>query len=59
MLRRWIRKKLYPSFDCELCVGQEYWQGCYCAYYGATAPGEGPSTFIYYARKVAKFLRLV
>lgn len=40
--RRWLRARLYPSYECEQCVGQEAWQGCYCAYYGATAPSEGP-----------------
>ena len=33
-----VRRALWPPFECELCVGQEYWQGCYCAYHGATAP---------------------
>lgn len=28
----------WPFYDCELCVGQEYWQGCYCAYYEADGP---------------------
>lgn len=59
MIRSWIAKKLYPDFACEGCVGQEYWQGCYCAYHGATGPGEGPSIFISYARRVAKFLKLL
>lgn len=39
----WMRKVYdlaYPPYDCEQCVGQEPWQGCYCSYHGAVAPGE-------------------
>ena len=34
-LKGYLRDKLWPSYECDLCVGQEYWQGCYCAYYEA------------------------
>ena len=27
LLRGWLRKQLYPGFECEQCVGQEWWQG--------------------------------
>lgn len=37
----WLRRMAWPLYECQLCVGQEYWQGCYCAYHGAIAPG-GP-----------------
>lgn len=38
-----VRSWLYPSYECELCVGQEPWQGCYCAHHGAVAAGgDGP-----------------
>lgn len=37
--------KGWPSYACELCVGQEPQQGCYCAYYGASAPGCPPTRF--------------
>lgn len=39
---RWLARLCYPSYECEQCVGQEYWQGCYCAYHGASAPCHGP-----------------
>ena len=29
------REVLFPYYPCELCVGQEYWQGCHCKYYDA------------------------
>lgn len=36
----------WPTYDCELCVGQEPQQGCYCAYHGAPrAGGPGPETW--------------
>lgn len=41
-LHRLIYNAAWPSYACELCVGQEYWQGCYCDYHGAPHPG-GPS----------------
>ncbi len=37
----WARRQLWPCYSCELCVGQEPHQGCYCDYQGAVAPG-GP-----------------
>lgn len=39
--RWWLHGLLWPSYACELCVGQDGEQGCYCAYHGAIAPG-GP-----------------
>lgn len=43
VLERFTRNLLWPSYPCTLCVGQEDWLGCYCAYHGAPAPGSGPS----------------
>lgn len=37
----WMRELAFPYFSCEFCVGQEYWQGCWCAYHRAEAPGDG------------------
>lgn len=31
----------FPRYECELCIGQEPWSGCYCAYHGAYYPGGG------------------
>ena len=43
----WLHALIYdlawPSYECELCVGQEYWRGCECAYRGDVAPGVGPT----------------
>ena len=39
--RYWLLARLWPSYECECCVGQEVWRGCYCAYYEAEAPGQG------------------
>ena len=41
-IRKGAYNKLWPGYECEQCVGQEYWQGCYCAYYDAWCPA-GPS----------------
>jgi hypothetical protein len=46
-LRRW----LYPTYECALCVGQEAWQGCHCRYHGAVAPGVGPERWRALARR--------
>lgn len=40
-VKKWAYVRLWPAYDCEQCVGQEYWQGCYCAYYGGWSPA-GP-----------------
>ena len=37
-LRAWLRRTGWPYYPCEQCVGQEPWQGCYCAYHDAYAP---------------------
>ncbi|MBB5986008.1 hypothetical protein [Sphingobium lignivorans] len=39
--RRVVRSWLYPTFDCENCIGMPE-HGCYCAATGATSPNEGP-----------------
>lgn len=37
-LLQWeIRRFLYPTFDCEDCIGMAD-HGCYCAAYNAVAP---------------------
>jgi hypothetical protein len=39
---KWRLKAIgWPSYSCQQCVGQDAWQGCYCAYYGAVGPGDG------------------
>lgn len=40
--RRGLRGLAWPGYECQQCVGQEYGQGCWCAYNGASSPGEGP-----------------
>lgn len=42
-LHKLIHDTAFPRYECEQCVGQEPWQGCYCDYHGASAPGEGPT----------------
>jgi hypothetical protein len=41
-MRQWLRWRLrvfaFPCYECEHCVGQEPWHGCYCAYHGALSP---------------------
>lgn len=54
MLRGHVRRLLWPSYNCRQCVGQEEWRGCYCAYYGAPGPGEGPSGARVWARGLAQ-----
>lgn len=52
-----VRRIAYPNFDCQLCVGQHSWQGCYCAYHGAVAPaGENdqPRWYHLFARWILK-----
>lgn len=40
----WLRRKAWPTFDCEDCIGMRD-HGCYCAYYDAVAPNTGPTDF--------------
>jgi hypothetical protein len=42
-LYRWLYEKAWPFYKCAQCVGQEWWQPCYCAYYGCSGPCEEPS----------------
>lgn len=37
-LHRLVYDTAWPSYECQQCVGQEYWQGCQCAYYAASGP---------------------
>lgn len=50
MIRKLWRNLLYPSYECEQCVGQEPWRGCYCAYFGCVAPNKGCETWRSYLR---------
>lgn len=51
-VKRWINRVLYPSYECECCVGQDASQGCYCAFYGAVAPSIGPEPWRAWLRSV-------
>jgi hypothetical protein len=53
LFRIWLYGRLYPPYDCQQCVGQEEWRGCYCAYYGAPAPNVGPSRLREWLRSTA------
>lgn len=55
-LRTWLKRIAYPPFECQQCVGQEYWQGCYCVYNDASAPGEGPTLKQALALKILRWL---
>lgn len=55
-LKNWLISKAYPMYDCECCVGQDWWQGCYCHYHGAVAPCEGPTRRHEFLRRVAALL---
>lgn len=47
-----IRDLLWPGYPCEQCVGQAPGEGCYCAYYGAIAPGgPGPGRLRAFGRR--------
>jgi hypothetical protein len=53
----WRLKRLaWPYYACEQCVGQDPWQGCYCAYYDCVRPNEGPETWRLWLRKALKFI---
>jgi hypothetical protein len=52
---RWrLRRLTWPVYDCEQCVGQDVWQGCYCDYHGGVAPGVGPERWRVWLRKVVR-----
>ena len=36
------RRLCWPSYECQLCVGQDWWQGCYCAYHECAGPCAEP-----------------
>lgn len=51
-----IIRLLYPPYECEMCVGQEPWRGCYCAYYDAYGPaGVETPRWVEIARSVHTF----
>lgn len=45
----------WPSFECQLCVGQDWWQGCECDYFGGSAPGCGPEWWRVLLRRLWNF----
>lgn len=45
-----------PGFECECCVGQEYWQGCYCGHHGCVGPDLEPSRRHLFWRWLAKIM---
>lgn len=47
-----VQAFLYPTFDCNQCVGQEPHQGCYCAHYDAVAPCSAPEPWRVLGRKL-------
>lgn len=54
---RWLRAIGWPTYDCQLCVGQNHWDGCYCAYYNAYAPcGPEPPAWVEVIRWLHGFL---
>jgi hypothetical protein len=58
----WLHQIIYrlawPMWEgCDLCVGQDPWQGCWCEYVGATSPGEGPELRHLLARWLWKRVR--
>ena len=55
-MKRSLYNWAWPSFECQQCVGQEYWQGCYCDYYGASCPGgPGPEWWRLLLRRLWNF----
>lgn len=49
---RWINRLLYPSYDCEDCIGMMISHGCYCAAYDAVAPCTPPEPWRAWARSL-------
>lgn len=43
-LHRLIERWAWPYYECEDCIGVGCGHAypCYCAYHGASSPGEGP-----------------
>lgn len=59
-MRRRLRMRLlalgWPSYECELCVGQDPGIGCWCGYHGASAPGIGPEKWRVRLRKILRWI---
>jgi len=51
-LRFRLQALAYPPYECECCVGQEPWRGCYCDYHGLVGPGAEPEWWRRVLRKV-------
>ena len=41
-IKRWLHDIAFPMYDCEDCIGVGGGYPCWCAHYGARAPGEPP-----------------
>lgn len=57
LLRRAVRARLWPGYDCEDCIGMRE-HGCQCMYYGAMQPGVGPTRVERLGRWVARAMGL-
>lgn len=53
-LRRFLYELAWPHYDCELCVGQDPWHGCWCSYHGAPVPGEPPEWWRFQLQRLIK-----
>lgn len=51
----WLRCLAWPTFDCEDCIGMRD-HGCYCAYYDAVAPSQGPGDWHVFLRRLHGYL---
>jgi hypothetical protein len=55
ILRRisyWVSRQAYPHYECECCIGQEWWRGCYCQYHDCIGPCEEPRMWHRFWRRV-------
>lgn len=57
LLRRAVRERLWPGYDCEDCIGMRE-HGCQCMYYEAMGPGVGPTRLESLGRWVARAVGL-
>jgi hypothetical protein len=46
----WLHELLFglawPTYECQSCVGQEWYHGCYCAYHNAFGPCDPKGAFL-------------
>jgi len=52
--RRRLCNLLYPSYECQQCVGQEAHWGCYCGYHLCVSPCVGPGAIHHWLRGFAE-----